>query len=416
MPDALLAERARPRRGLGQATTSGALQVATALLAARVGIGLVRAAGRLLKQQQRSPDGARVAPEPAEGFDSEDEDGPAPAAREQWQPCADPPPPPPRDARLVASADLPVSVYCFYEQFLSSESTCLQDFHRSTGQTHFGATRWRADAGGGLSRVFTFVQPKKGLASMPTRCTQRQRLSVHAGGVLSLMTDTQAFEIPCADQFRVQSFWTACPAGPGPAAGCRVEVRVAVPFRGWSVLKPVITSASMADCREFFEGFLEKVARGADELAPAARGAAAPAEPHPHRARPRHPPAHHELSLTTKTAFAVPPPPALGGLRALVGLHTLLLAALLLLQAVLLWELFALRSRLAAALPGAFPAPRGLLLGAHVNGAGGAAGAAGLSALSRGVEALLLGAFAPNGHGAHVREAEAMAAPGGGAE
>lgn len=55
--------------------------------------------------------------------------------------------------------------------------------------------------------MFTFVQPKKGFVSMPARCVQQHRLSVHPGGVLSLVTDMQPSDIPCADCFRVQSYW-----------------------------------------------------------------------------------------------------------------------------------------------------------------------------------------------------------------
>jgi hypothetical protein len=68
-------------------------------------------------------------------------DGPPPSAQEQWRPTALPPPEAPADAKLVASADLPVSVYTFYERFLSSETSSLQDYHKSTGQTAFRSTR-----------------------------------------------------------------------------------------------------------------------------------------------------------------------------------------------------------------------------------------------------------------------------------
>jgi hypothetical protein len=75
--------------------------------------------------------------------------------------------------------------------------------------------RWKPDGAGGLSRVFTFVQPKKGVCSVPARCVQQQRLSVHPGGVLSLTTDMQPAGIPYADAFRVQSFWLVSGKGPG---------------------------------------------------------------------------------------------------------------------------------------------------------------------------------------------------------
>lgn len=67
--------------------------------------------------------------------------GHRPTAREQWIPCPDPAPVPPPDAKLVAAADLPISVYVFYEQFLSVETTCLQDHHVAAGQTCFKASR-----------------------------------------------------------------------------------------------------------------------------------------------------------------------------------------------------------------------------------------------------------------------------------
>jgi hypothetical protein len=67
--------------------------------------------------------------------------GDLPAAREQWQPCPDLPPALPPDAKLVASADLPITVYQFYESFLSIETSCLQDHHVAAGQSAFRATR-----------------------------------------------------------------------------------------------------------------------------------------------------------------------------------------------------------------------------------------------------------------------------------
>ena len=63
--------------------------------------------------------------------------------------------------------------------------------------------------GGGvaLTRTFEFVQPKKGVMSVVARCTQRQRLSVHAGSALVLQTDQVCAGIPYGDCFRVQSHW-----------------------------------------------------------------------------------------------------------------------------------------------------------------------------------------------------------------
>lgn len=80
-------------------------------------------------------------------------------------------------------------------------------FHPNRCQTR-NARRWKPDASGGLSRVFTFVQPKKGVISAPASCVQKHRLSAHPGGVLSLTTDMRASGIPYGDCFRVQSFWT----------------------------------------------------------------------------------------------------------------------------------------------------------------------------------------------------------------
>ncbi len=336
----------------------------------------------------------------------------------------------------MAAADLPIAPYRFYEQFLSVESSCLQDHHRASGQSAFRSTPWRPDGGGSgaLRRVFTFVQPKRGVASMPARCTQRHGMSMHAGGVVALTTDMQPAGIPYAEAFRVQSFWTVggplmgggrawflgwlvvwgpgcehhqqqqyqpqppkppnsptrqvCPDAAG--TGCRVEIRVAVPFSRWCVLKGVITGASLADCREFFVGFLDKAAAAAAEIAAGEAGAATAAAgaagvspfaavaaaggsggvdaevflrrraPPPPRPAARAP--SRTLSAAAKASFALPPahPAAAAtvyaGLsaRQLAHLAVLLLAVLLLLQAVALWELFVLRQRLAAALPGAF--------------------------------------------------------------
>ncbi|KAI8465492.1 MAG: hypothetical protein J3K34DRAFT_525291 [Monoraphidium minutum] len=366
-----------------------ALHAATALIALKVGVRLVRAAGKALQ----GASGQRVAPEPEDPREDEAHGDAPPTARDQSQPCAAPPPAPPPGAVLVAAADLPISVYQFYEQFLGIGTTCLQDHHVASGQAHFRSSRWKADGDGGLARVFTFVQPKKGIASAPARCTQQQRLCVHPGGVLSLTTEMQPADIPYGDSFRVQSFWTARPDGAGP--GCRVEIRVAVPFRKWCVLKGVITKASVSDCREFFRGFLEKVSRAAAELAPspggragavaaaaspfARGGAAAGADGEVHISWPGDRRPSRVLSSTAKAAFGLPAPdvrhlPWRVALttRQLVHLHTLLLAVVLLLQAALLLELLSLRAALGggagggalAALPRALPRALGGALGA----------------------------------------------------
>lgn len=349
------------------------LQVATGLIALRIGLRALRAVGKVLL-----PPGAskRVAPEPQRSLESlEDATAHASTARDQWVLCTDSLPTLPADAKLVASADLPISVYTFYEQFLSIDTSCLQDHHKSAGHEKFTSTRWKLDSTNGLTRVFRFVQPKKGVISVPANCVQRQRLSVHAGGVLSLTTDMQPSGIPCADNFRVVSYWTVRPTRHG--SSCHVEIRVAVPWTGWGLhpLRPTITKTSIGDCRSFFSDFLEKVELTASEIGTGQAGAApapgvavspfagragGPENPEP---RPELP-ARRTLSVAAKASFlqASPShllePPArrpgpVGGLwlstRQMVHVHTLLLAVVLLLQAALLWELFVLQQQLAAA-------------------------------------------------------------------
>lgn len=68
-------------------------------------------------------------------------------ACEQWVVCPLTAPAVPDGFKLMASEHLPISTYHFYEQFLSVETTCLQDHHTSTGQYNFTASRcvsWRA--------------------------------------------------------------------------------------------------------------------------------------------------------------------------------------------------------------------------------------------------------------------------------
>lgn len=62
-------------------------------------------------------------------------------AREQWVVCSLPAPDVPEGFKLMASEHLPISTYHFYEQFLSVDTTCLQDHHRSTGQYNFRSSR-----------------------------------------------------------------------------------------------------------------------------------------------------------------------------------------------------------------------------------------------------------------------------------
>jgi len=62
-------------------------------------------------------------------------------ARDQWVLSSDPAPEVPEGFILVAQEHLPISVFHFYEQFLSIETTCLQDHHKSTGQYYFRASK-----------------------------------------------------------------------------------------------------------------------------------------------------------------------------------------------------------------------------------------------------------------------------------
>lgn len=263
---------------MASAGTAG-VQVVAVLFAVRVGYKLARSAGRVLFEAPSSvseSSGSEDEQQQAlEDLGAEGDDGVC--AREQWVLCCDPLPEAPEGARLMASEHLPISVYHFYEQFLSVEATCLQDHHRSTGQMNFRASRWKGDGAGHFSRTFEFVQPKKGIASAPAACVQEQRFSVHAGGMWAMTSDMSMSGIPYGDSFRVQSFWKAAPDATG--LGCHVSVHVAVPFSKRCMVKGLITGATFKDCQSFFSDFLAKVQNSiATELLPAAAAQAAAAE------------------------------------------------------------------------------------------------------------------------------------------
>lgn len=69
--------------------------------------------------------------------------------------------------------------------------------------------RWKGPEGADchFSRLFDFMQPKKGMCSVNAHCLQEQRFSVHPGGVFVMQTDMRMEHIPYADYFKVQSFW-----------------------------------------------------------------------------------------------------------------------------------------------------------------------------------------------------------------
>lgn len=64
------------------------------------------------------------------------------AAADQWLISQQPAPEVPDGFKLVASEHLPITVYRFYEQFMSAQTACLQDHHKSTGQYDFESSRW----------------------------------------------------------------------------------------------------------------------------------------------------------------------------------------------------------------------------------------------------------------------------------
>ncbi|WIA39894.1 hypothetical protein OEZ86_013336 [Tetradesmus obliquus] len=257
------------------------LQVIGTLLALRVGYRLAKTAvGRLFAEPKVTP----VFEEQQDSFHAvehvSDEAASAGAtAREQWVVCSLPAPDVPEGFKLMASEHLPISTYHFYEQFLSVDATCLQDHHRSTGQYNFRSSRWKGPEGADchFSRLFDFMQPKKGMCSVNAHCLQEQRFSVHPGGVFVMQTDMRMEHIPYADCFKVQSFWKAEPDSTG--MGCNVSIHVAVPFLKGCLMRGIIAKTSFGDCKAFFSDFLAKVQNSiSTELLPQAAAAAAAAE------------------------------------------------------------------------------------------------------------------------------------------
>ncbi|KAF8062893.1 VAD1 [Scenedesmus sp. PABB004] len=272
-----------PRKGGGPVSRrmphppAGPAKLLATLVALRLGYKLARTAvGRLVEP--------RVAPAPIsdggaceDPFDEQAAPGGAPTAREQWTLCDAPAPDVPDGFRVVASEHLAISVYAFYEQFLSVQASCLQDHHRSTGQYDFRASRWKADGEGRLGRVFEFMQPKRGICSANAHCVQEHRLSVHAGSVLVLRTDMTVQHVPYADAFTVHSFWRAQPDASG--LGTNVAIHVGVAFSRRVLVRSIIVSNTLSDCRAFYGDFLAKVQNSiATELLPSAAAAAAAAE------------------------------------------------------------------------------------------------------------------------------------------
>eukprot|EP00882_Tetradesmus_deserticola_P005472 GHRQ01005762.1.p1 GENE.GHRQ01005762.1~~GHRQ01005762.1.p1 ORF type:complete len:432 (+),score=179.44 GHRQ01005762.1:599-1894(+) len=249
------------------------LQVVATLLALRIGYRLAKAAvGKLLAEPKVSPvDEVRHDSFHAEEHAAAADEPAGAAAREQWMACELPAPGVPDGFKLMASQQLPISTYRFYEQFLSVEATCLQDHHRSTGQYDFRSSRWKGPEGSDrhFCRLFDFMQPRKGMCTVNAHCLQQQRFSVHPGGVFVMQTDMHMDNIPYGDCFRVQSLWKAEPDSSG--RGCSVSIHVAVPFLKGCLVKGIITKTSLADCRVFFSDFLAKVQNSiSSELLPQA--------------------------------------------------------------------------------------------------------------------------------------------------
>lgn len=67
--------------------------------------------------------------------------GPPPTAAEQWPAVSLSPPPIPTDATMVAQGEVAVSVYQFYQQFLSCEGSLYQDQLLTGGVQQFKVTR-----------------------------------------------------------------------------------------------------------------------------------------------------------------------------------------------------------------------------------------------------------------------------------
>eukprot|EP00877_Chromochloris_zofingiensis_P014276 jgi/Chrzof1/9101/Cz03g36020.t1 len=244
--------RTRTKRQRATGLRTVGVQVVTALVVVRLGIAAFRRIRRLT-----SPRTAKEARQLSTDEEEEQDLGEEGiTARDQWLITSDPPPSLPPDAKLACEADLQILVYDFYAQFISIETSCLQDHHKSTGQFNFRASRWKQD-GNSFTRTFEFKQPKKGIASVEAHCIQQQTFRVHAGGVLSLVTDMHMTNIPYKECFKVQSFWLVKPDSTG--AGCHVSIHVAIPFIKWCMVKSMILNQSFNDCKQFFTDFLAKV-------------------------------------------------------------------------------------------------------------------------------------------------------------
>eukprot|EP00879_Flechtneria_rotunda_P002598 GHRR01002799.1.p1 GENE.GHRR01002799.1~~GHRR01002799.1.p1 ORF type:complete len:441 (+),score=135.39 GHRR01002799.1:229-1551(+) len=244
-----------------QHPTGFAVQAVATAIALRVGYKLARSAvGKLLASQQvqHVQESSGLYTGGIERAQSAVQQGPPITAQDQWVSCHQPAPAVPAGFKLVASERLPVSVYRFYEQFLSVEVTCLQDHHKSAGQYNFKGTRWQPNGEGNFTRTFDFWQPKKGIASANAHCLQEQQYRVYENGVFVLTTDMHMEQIPYANCFRVQTFWKAEP-DPQDPSGCTVSIHVAVPFSQRCMVQGIITNTTMGDCKTFFKDFLAKV-------------------------------------------------------------------------------------------------------------------------------------------------------------
>ncbi|KDD76231.1 hypothetical protein H632_c306p0 [Helicosporidium sp. ATCC 50920] len=188
----------------------------------------------------------------------------------------------------VKSFELPCTLQTFWDTFLSDRSRFWKSFHEACGEQSVKLSRWHG-VQGAVMRDLEFVKMLSGgLGADRAYCSQTQRLSVHRGPSLLFQSCQVMNDIPYADHFTVETFWTL-ESVPSKKA-VKISACVGVPFTKRTMLKSVIEKGARSGAVEALEKWREQALKtlshgGGDSAArkPGAEdSASAPTSPRRH--------------------------------------------------------------------------------------------------------------------------------------
>ncbi|CAM8904649.1 unnamed protein product [Rhodiola kirilowii] len=149
----------------------------------------------------------------------------------------------------VAEAQFPINVDDFF-RFFFSDTTFVESFRKSCGDTDFKCTDWCPSEKSGLVRELSFQHPIKFyLGAKSGSCKERQKIQAYRNSHLIVETSQEVNGVPFADYFSVEGLWDVENDESGEA--CVMKVYRNVAFSKKTMWKGIVRS-TMEECREAY--------------------------------------------------------------------------------------------------------------------------------------------------------------------